>query len=104
MYVPLPDENARKIIIKTQLAKTPQGKDVKPDVIAGKTEGYSGADVKEVVEMAKTYAIEREIKTHKRSTLLMEDLLRAVNAIRSSVSEEDVVAMNKYVERRKQTA
>ncbi len=101
VYVPLPDEKAREQIIRDAFAKTPKVEDINYLDIASKTAGYNGADVYEVCETAKMFAIEREINTGKRSKLMAEDLIKAVNEVHSSVLEEDVETMNKYIESNK---
>ena len=100
VYVPLPDGKAREQIVRNALANAPKAEDVSYAEIASKTAGYNGADMHELCEAAKIFAIEREIKTRKRSSLSMEDILRAINEVRSSVMKEDIVAMDRY---RKQT-
>lgn len=95
IYVPLPDRAARKQILEHALLNVPANvADI--DGVAAKTEGYSGADVHEVCEMAKIIAIEREISTGAASELCQSDFEQALTMVKSSISNVDVVAMNNY--------
>ena len=104
VYVPLPNEKAREKIMEVALSNTPKEEGIRLNEIVRKTDGYNGADVHEICEAAKMFAIEREIKMRKRSVLTMDDLTRATKEVCSTVLKEDVVAMNKYIERNKLTA
>ena len=61
VYVPLPDEDSRKGILKAQLRKTPVADDVDLDFIASKTHGFSGADLGFVTQRAVKLAIKQAI-------------------------------------------
>ena len=61
VYVPLPDEESRKGILKAQLRKTPVAEDVDIDFIASKTHGFSGADLGFVTQRAVKLAIKQAI-------------------------------------------
>lgn len=45
IYVPLPDENTRKEILRIRFKKMPVDSQVDIDELAKLTEGYSGAEV-----------------------------------------------------------
>jgi len=61
VYVPLPDEESRKSILKAQLRKTPVADDVDLDFIAKNTHGFSGADLGFVTQRAVKLAIKESI-------------------------------------------
>jgi transitional endoplasmic reticulum ATPase len=61
VYVPLPDKESRKGILKAQLRKTPVAPDVDLDFIAENTHGFSGADLGFVTQRAVKLAIKQSI-------------------------------------------
>ena len=61
VYVPLPDEESRRGILKAQLRKTPVASDVDIDFIASRTHGFSGADLGFVTQRAVKLAIKESI-------------------------------------------
>ena len=61
VYVPLPDEESRKSILKAQLRKTPVAPDVNIDYIASRTHGFTGADLGFVTQRAVKLAIKQSI-------------------------------------------
>merc|ERR1712203_1055970 len=69
IYIPLPDEDSRKSILKSNLRKTPIAKTVDLDYIAKVTKGFSGADLTEIcqrsVKLAIRENIEQDIKREK---------------------------------------
>ncbi len=60
-FVPPPDREARAAILGLELEERPVVPGIDLDVIAKSTSGYSGADLKNIVETASDIAIERSI-------------------------------------------
>ena len=56
VVVPLPDIRGREEILKVHMRKVPLGPDVKPDIIARGTPGFSGADLANLVNEAALFA------------------------------------------------
>jgi transitional endoplasmic reticulum ATPase len=69
IYIPLPDEKSREMILKANLRKSPLAKDVELPYIAKVSHGFSGADLTEICQRACKLAIresiEAEIKKEK---------------------------------------
>ncbi|MEM2126073.1 MAG: AAA family ATPase, partial [Candidatus Methanosuratincola sp.] len=86
IFVPPPDEKARAEIIKVYLRDAPVGKSVVVDEIAKMTEGFSGADLQELVNEAKKSLIRATLKGEIRDSLEMEDFLEALQRIRESLT------------------
>ncbi|MBS7604819.1 MAG: CDC48 family AAA ATPase [Candidatus Bathyarchaeia archaeon] len=65
LYVPLPDFEARKEILKIHLRKKPLAEDVNIEELARRTEGYTGADLAAVCNTAVMLAIREHIMSNK---------------------------------------
>ncbi|HEX6756513.1 MAG TPA: AAA family ATPase, partial [Mycobacteriales bacterium] len=61
VFVPPPDAGARAAILRAAAKNTPLGEGVDLDAIAADTEGYSGADLAELVREAALAAIRRSL-------------------------------------------
>merc|ERR1711991_44829 len=62
IYIPMPDLESRKSILRATLRKSPVAKDVDLDFLAEKTDKFSGADITEVCQRAAKYAIRESIE------------------------------------------
>jgi len=76
VVVPLPDIRGREEILKVHMRKVPLSPDVKPDIIARGTPGFSGADLANLVNEAALFAA----RGNKR-LVDMEDFERAKDKI-----------------------
>jgi transitional endoplasmic reticulum ATPase len=65
IYVPPPDKESRKEILKIHLGGTPLDDDVNLDEIVENTDGYTGADLEAVCTEAKILAIREAIESGK---------------------------------------
>ncbi|MEM1606801.1 MAG: CDC48 family AAA ATPase [Candidatus Bathyarchaeia archaeon] len=65
LYVPLPDLEARKEILKIHLKKKPLAEDVDIEDIAKRTEGYTGADLAAICNTAVMLAIREHVMNTK---------------------------------------
>lgn len=70
IYIPLPDEKSRENIIKAVTRKSPVAPDVYLDFIAKCTDGFSGADLAELVQNAAKYGIKDAIFSEKQKISL----------------------------------
>jgi cell division protease FtsH len=76
VVVPLPDIRGREEILKVHMRKVPLAPDVKPDILARGTPGFSGADLANLVNEAALFAA----RSNKR-LVDMEDFERAKDKI-----------------------
>ena len=74
--IPLPDRKAREQILKYYMAKTRTSWWVKPDILAGRTTGMSGADLKNIVNQG----ILRAVKNQRRKAT-QEDFEFAIDRL-----------------------
>jgi len=99
VVVPLPDVRGREQILKVHMRKVPLGEDVRPNLIARGTPGFSGADLANLVNEAALFAA----RANKR-TVQMEEFERAKDKImmgterRSMVMSDDEKKLTAYHE------
>lgn len=86
LFVPPPDEPARAAILRVLLQGKPAG-DADVDALAKKTKGFSGADLRAVVEAAVEAKLERALQTGKPEPLATKDLARAIKRVKPSTKE-----------------
>ncbi|MGF1636591.1 MAG: AAA family ATPase [Cyclobacteriaceae bacterium] len=86
IFVAPPDLEGRKAILKLVLKGKPMGK-IDYDGIAKKTEGFSGADLTSLVDLAIEDKLEMSFKTGKPLPLETDDLLKAVKKQRPTTTE-----------------
>eukprot|EP01112_Ceratiomyxa_fruticulosa_P012966 TRINITY_DN3619_c0_g1_i1.p1 TRINITY_DN3619_c0_g1~~TRINITY_DN3619_c0_g1_i1.p1 ORF type:complete len:578 (+),score=135.58 TRINITY_DN3619_c0_g1_i1:353-2086(+) len=109
IYIPLPDAEGRKQLLKINLRQVKLSEDVDLDTLATKTEGYSGADITSVCRDASFMAMRRrirgltpeEIKNLNKETLDLPvskaDFEEALSKVQSSVSKNDLVNHEKWM-------
>ncbi|MBL8766401.1 MAG: AAA family ATPase, partial [Planctomycetes bacterium] len=93
VFVPPPDEIARVEILRVLLAGKPTS-DVDVAKIAKKSEGYSGADLKGLVDVAVEGKLKDAIKTGKPQPMTTSDLLDAIKRVKPSTKEWFATARN----------
>jgi len=86
VVVPLPDIRGREQILNVHMRKVPIGADVKPDVIARGTPGFSGADLANLVNEAALFAARRNGRV-----VDMEDFERAKDKIMMGAERKSMV-------------
>ena len=96
ILIPLPDYEARKYLFKRQLSKLPIADDLDFDYLAKITDGFNGADIKEVCEELKMSAINDSINKGIEQTIGMDDVKKIEKTIKSSVQLEDIVKLEEF--------
>ena len=97
--MPLPDVRGREQILKVHMRKLPLAEDVKPQIIARGTPGFSGADLANLVNEAALFAARAN-----RRTVTMDEFERAKDKImmgaerRSMVMDEQEKKLTAYHE------
>jgi SpoVK/Ycf46/Vps4 family AAA+-type ATPase len=86
VYVGPPDAKAREAILAYGLKGVPAAGDVVFADLAGKTDGYSGADMAEVCDRAKMGALRRQLASGKEEVITAEDFAAALMTIKPSVT------------------
>ncbi|KAI3383181.1 hypothetical protein SNEBB_005081 [Seison nebaliae] len=100
IYIPLPNKEARLNLLKINLKEINLSSNVDLDEVAANLEGYSGADVTNICRDAVMMPIRRKLSEVKRSDwhlianenpeTTMEDFLASIQAITSSVDEDQL--------------
>ena len=93
LFVPPPDATARAAILRIQLKGKPV-QDVDCEYLAKKTEHFSGADLKAVVDAAIETKLREALKDGKPRPLTTKDLASAAGGIRPSTREWFSTARN----------
>ncbi len=87
VFIPPPDEPARREILQLHLHGKPAAAEVDVARLAHDTEGYSGADLRALVDSAAEEALREAMKTGKIGPLTTNMLLRALRTLRPSTTE-----------------
>ncbi len=93
LFVPPPDVTARAEVLRVQLRGRPQ-EDVEFDAVARKTEGFSGADLKAVVDGAIEGKLREALKTGVPAPLRTKDLLQSAATLKPTTREWFATARN----------
>ena len=88
IYVGPPDVKAREAIIALNVRGVPVAGDVSLADVAAKAEGYSGADIAELCDRAKRFALNRQLAAGTEESVTCADFSAALVKVRPSVSPE----------------
>ena len=94
IFVPPPDREARAVILETMLRERPQAEPIDRDKLAERTSGFSGADLKNVVETAIDIAIDESIDAESVAGLTNAMLKDALQEVRPTTLEWLTTARN----------
>lgn len=98
LYIPLPDWEARKFIIKKALDGVPMDSDISLEWLTELTEGYSGAEIDEFCDRAKEDPLLKSIENEKIYNLTREDFLNAESKVRRGVNEKDLRVFEDFMD------
>lgn len=98
IYVPLPDEKARRKIIDDRVCGVPMEEGIDFETLAKITDGYNGADMDYLCEKAKEFALHRVIQDKDTNeTLTKADFDLAIECVKSSVLDVDRKEMELWI-------
>jgi transitional endoplasmic reticulum ATPase len=80
IYVPVPEQEGRLHILKIHTRDMPLDDDVELERIAERTDGYTGADLEDVVRRAGLQALRDDLATERVTMKYFEDALKATRA------------------------
>ena len=93
IFVPPPDEHERKSILDIKLKGKPV-KDLNLSKISAKTEGFSGADLEAVIDLAIESKMEESMRSGRPVPMDTDDLLKAAKRHKATTSEWFQTAKN----------
>jgi transitional endoplasmic reticulum ATPase len=93
LFVPPPDQHARAAILRLQLKGKPVG-DVDFEALARKTDGFSGADLKAVIDVAVEARLRDAMKAGTLQPVSGRDLLDAIKQHKPTVRDWFQTARN----------
>jgi len=103
IYVGPPDAAAREAIIALNMRGVPVADSVSFADIAGRTEGYSGADMAEVCDRAKRLALNRQLSSGKEEVVTQADFEAALERVKPSVTREQLERFKKWRDARRKS-
>ncbi|NYZ76723.1 AAA family ATPase [Candidatus Micrarchaeota archaeon] len=86
IYMHLPDKEARKAIFNVSAKRLPLAEDIDFDLLAKKTERFSGADIKNIVTEAKRLAAKEAAAKGVIIPLRMEHFISVLKSLKPSVT------------------
>ncbi|RLG72953.1 MAG: AAA family ATPase [Methanobacteriota archaeon] len=101
LFVPPPDKEARREILKVHTRGMPLGQDVDLDGLAERMEGYSGADIAAVVREAGMNALRENLES---KVVTRKHFEKALEKVKPSLSEEMVLKYQKQADKLKYDA
>ena len=98
IYVPLPDEKTRELIIKKAFEETPLADDVDIAEMVYATEGYNGSDLVRLCANCKTEALERNIAEGVNTVRKISsvDIAQVMKQFSPSASKAEIEKYEKY--------
>lgn len=96
IYLPLPDEKARKFMLEKNMKGVPITKDFDFDKIVKQTENYSGADIEELCDRAKDEPLLEAIATDKVVLVSNADFDRVLQEMPPSVTAKEIKSFEDY--------
>lgn len=94
IYIPLPDDCARRAMITARLNKTRVDGAIDIEYVIAKTDGFSGADIAELFDRATDFPLRRSLGSGQISGLTEADMDAALSAVKPSV---DAATLNKFI-------
>jgi len=88
IYVGPPDASAREAIIALNMKEVPFADDVSFADIAAQTDGYSGADIAELCDRAKRFALNRQLASSGEEQVVTQDFREALRKVRPSITQD----------------
>ena len=98
IYLPLPDADARRFMLKKNMKNVPMAENFDFDKIVEATENYSGADIEELCDRAKYEPLLKSIATDKVVLVTNDDFEEVLEKMPPSVTVKEIESFEKYNE------
>lgn len=99
IYIPLPDEEARRKMFELKFAEMPMADNIDYDCIVNISEGFNGADITEFVERVKQIAINKSIESKQEHIIDMNDICEVGKNMHSSIVDDEIDKILEFKER-----
>ena len=102
IYVPLPDEDARKKFVALDLDKLPHSCDVTVEYLAKRLDGYAGADIRAVMKQIANEPLRREVlnimkgEGAKGEVITLADCDKVIKSYINGVTPETLLRFKAY--------
>ncbi len=96
IYIPLPDELARRRILDLNLQERPLAEDVDLEQLTARMAGYSGADIVHICHRASTLAFLDAIEAGDNRPIGWSDFEAVLAEVRPSVSTKDLARFEQF--------
>jgi transitional endoplasmic reticulum ATPase len=96
VYVGLPDRPARRKILELNLKDIPLAPDVDLDALAGRLEGYSGADVAYLCRKVSEQTFLESVRESRERPVAAADFERVLATLRPSVAAADLERFRRF--------
>ncbi len=97
VYMPVPDEKGRRQILDIHTRAVPMASDVNLDRIASRTDGYTGADLENMVRRAGLFALREDLKSDQVGREHFEKALQQSNPSVTKEMEREYEEMQKQL-------
>jgi transitional endoplasmic reticulum ATPase len=96
VYVPLPDEPARRKLLEIYLSKRPLSPGIDLSALAARLDGYSGADIKYICDRSATIPFLRSVASGEEGTITPQIIDDVLADAKRSVSSEMIQQFEKW--------
>ena len=93
VYIGLPDDEARKYMLSKGFENKALGSDVSIEYLVEETEGYSGADIRALIELASQEGFKTEVSSNSEIEYGRELITKCLSMVRPSVNDK---ILNKF--------
>jgi AAA+ superfamily predicted ATPase len=88
IFIPAPNYRSRIEIFKIHLKGKPVSSNLDIEHLAHSTDGYSGADIENLVKEAATLTMKRSISSRRRTVITTNDFLKIIPRLKPSLTRE----------------
>lgn len=95
IYVPPPDKVSREEILKIHMKGKFVSDDISVEGLSGRTKGFSGADLANLIREASSMGLERALETKKPQPITMKDMDEVLDEIKPSITPKMIKMYDK---------
>ena len=96
VYVGVPDEEARRFLIKKSFKDVPVAENFDIESITEKFNGFGGGDIMAICEKIRLIAYKKSIKSGKEEKISNEDCIKVISNQRNVITQEELDRFQKF--------